>query len=124
MQMFAKMITDGSFHINYLRIEPIFSFETLNTLYLKLLIFVIYTGVCLINVVTSENVVENNNTIVKLPYGLLRGQDMGNYLSFESMPYAKQPIGELRFEAPQPYQGKWTGIFDATKPPFILPPSM
>ncbi|KAH8297856.1 hypothetical protein KR054_011854 [Drosophila jambulina] len=55
--------------------------------------------------------------IVEIPNGKLRGRDNGTYYSFESVPYAEPPVGELRFEAPRPYSRQWTDIFDATKPP-------
>ncbi|XP_055843583.1 esterase-5B-like isoform X2 [Episyrphus balteatus] len=57
-----------------------------------------------------------NDPIVQLPNGKIRGVNHGNYLSFESIPYAEPPIGKNRFEAPKPYSGKWLGIRDATKP--------
>jgi len=36
------------------------------------------------------------------------------YYSFQGIPYAKPPIGNLRFKPPQPF-GKWEGVRDATK---------
>ena len=36
------------------------------------------------------------------------------YASFLGVPYAKPPIGELRFEAPQTPE-PWSGVRDATK---------
>ncbi|XP_055843581.1 esterase-5B-like [Episyrphus balteatus] len=57
--------------------------------------------------------------IVQLPNGKIRGLNHGNYLSFESIPYAEPPIGENRFEAPKAYSVKWSDIRDATKPPVI-----
>uniref|UniRef100_A0A6P4F597 Carboxylic ester hydrolase n=1 Tax=Drosophila rhopaloa TaxID=1041015 RepID=A0A6P4F597_DRORH len=54
--------------------------------------------------------------IVEIPNGKLRGKDNGHYHSYESIPYAKPPTGDLRFEAPQPYSHQWTDVFDATKP--------
>jgi len=37
-----------------------------------------------------------------------------NYLAFRGIPYAKPPVGELRFAKPQPLD-KQDGVFDATK---------
>ena len=52
-----------------------------------------------------------------MPHGILKGKDKGFYYSYESIPYAKAPVGDLRFEAPQPYEDKWNVIFDATEAP-------
>ncbi|XP_022216826.2 esterase-5B [Drosophila obscura] len=57
--------------------------------------------------------------LVELPNGKLRGRDKGNYYSYESIPYAEPPTGELRFEAPQPYKQQWTDTFDATQEPAL-----
>ncbi|XP_017043488.1 esterase P-like [Drosophila ficusphila] len=57
--------------------------------------------------------------IVEIANGKLLGKDNGHYYSYESIPYAEPPIGELRFEAPQPYSNQWIDIFDATNPPAV-----
>ncbi|KAH8312756.1 hypothetical protein KR044_012670 [Drosophila immigrans] len=57
--------------------------------------------------------------IVELPNGQLRGRDQGLYYTYESVPYAEPPVGELRFEPPQPYKRQWTEVFDATRPSVI-----
>ncbi|CAB3259689.1 unnamed protein product [Arctia plantaginis] len=58
--------------------------------------------------------------IVETEQGKLRGQLTRNddngftYYAFKGVPYAKPPIGELRFSVPQP-PNSWEGIRDATK---------
>nr|CAI5867881.1 unnamed protein product [Callosobruchus analis] len=36
------------------------------------------------------------------------------YAAFEGIPYAKPPIGDLRFEEPQPAE-PWPGVWNATR---------
>ncbi|XP_017096398.2 esterase-5B-like [Drosophila bipectinata] len=57
--------------------------------------------------------------LVELQNGQLRGRDNGNYYSYESIPYAEPPTGDLRFEAPEPYSRQWNETFDATHPPVL-----
>ncbi|XP_016966768.1 esterase-5B [Drosophila biarmipes] len=57
--------------------------------------------------------------VVELPPGKLRGRDNGFYYSYESIPYAESPTGELRFEAPEPYKQKWLDTFDASQKPVV-----
>ncbi|KAH1000888.1 hypothetical protein HUJ04_013161 [Dendroctonus ponderosae] len=60
------------------------------------------------------------NAIVRVSEGELRGKvcanctGNGSYFSFQGIPYARPPLGKLRFKAPQP-PDKWTGIRDATQ---------
>ncbi|XP_068999898.1 thyroglobulin [Embiotoca jacksoni] len=42
------------------------------------------------------------------------GSDRRTVIQFLGVPYARPPIGSLRFEAAQPFD--WTGTWDATKP--------
>ncbi|CAG9577091.1 unnamed protein product [Danaus chrysippus] len=58
--------------------------------------------------------------LVKVSEGILEGKLRKTYYgkqyySFEGIPYAKPPIGDLRFKAPVPPES-WTGIRDAKKP--------
>jgi para-nitrobenzyl esterase len=53
------------------------------------------------------------DVIVKTPDGAIRGLTTATQDQFFGVPYAKQPIGDLRWKPPQPY-GKWTGVLDAT----------
>ncbi|KAI4468814.1 carboxylesterase [Holotrichia oblita] len=57
--------------------------------------------------------------IVEIQQGKLRGRVDSDYrgvtfYSFQGIPYAKPPLGKLRFKAPQPPEA-WSGIRDATK---------
>nr|XP_026483497.1 esterase FE4-like [Vanessa tameamea] len=57
---------------------------------------------------------------VKVPQGVLKGKVCSTYngkkfYSFEGIPYAKPPVGDLRFKDPLEHDG-WSGIWDATKP--------
>ncbi len=47
--------------------------------------------------------------------GALRGASVGSAIAFMGIPYARPPVGELRWEAPQPAV-PWTGVRDATRP--------
>jgi carboxylesterase type B len=56
---------------------------------------------------------------VTIEQGKLRGSTGTNlrgetFLKFQGIPYAKPPLGELRFKSPQPPK-KWSGVFDASK---------
>ena len=48
----------------------------------------------------------------KTKYGLVRGHSMEGYTVFKGIPYAKPPLGEGRFAAPQE-PDSWEGIYEA-----------
>ncbi|XP_045487346.1 esterase FE4-like [Pieris rapae] len=57
---------------------------------------------------------------VTVPQGKMRGKVCSTpcgkqYYSFEGIPYAKPPLGPLRFRDPQKIDN-WSGVLDATKP--------
>ena len=69
--------------------------------------------------------VEMNKTIeISIKNGLIRGREEGGSIAFKGIPFAKPPIGELRFKAPVPC-GTWEGILDCTEygpRPIQVPP--
>ncbi|RVE54110.1 hypothetical protein evm_001233 [Chilo suppressalis] len=59
-----------------------------------------------------------SDTIVEIEQGKLKGKlcetpDKYKFFTFKSIPYAKPPLGDLRFSAPVPPES-WEGIRDAT----------
>ncbi|XP_016997184.2 esterase P [Drosophila takahashii] len=72
---------------------------------------------CLILLLIAFSGTGADPLVVEIPNGKLRGRDNGHYISYESIPYAEPPVGELRFEAPKPYSHQWVEIFNATQPP-------
>ena len=52
--------------------------------------------------------------IVRTKYGKLRGVEENGMIAFKGIPFAKAPIGNLRFKPPVPVE-PWEGIFDAAK---------
>ncbi|MEU7802270.1 carboxylesterase family protein [Micromonospora arborensis] len=53
--------------------------------------------------------------VVRTDQGAVRGTISANHLSFQGIPYARPPLGELRWAPPQPGP-VWTGVRDATRP--------
>ncbi|XP_056451007.1 cocaine esterase-like [Gadus chalcogrammus] len=65
---------------------------------------------------------ETQGPVVKATLGALRGRYVGvkgqeaDVQAFMGVPFAKPPVGPLRFSAPQPADG-WEGVREATKEP-------
>ncbi|MFF0468801.1 carboxylesterase/lipase family protein [Micromonospora zamorensis] len=53
--------------------------------------------------------------VVRTDQGALRGNVAADHLSFQGIPYARAPLGPLRWAPPQPGP-TWTGVRDATRP--------
>lgn len=47
-------------------------------------------------------------------YGIIEGVDCGTYTVFKGIPYAKQPVGDLRWRAPQEPE-PWEGVYHADR---------
>jgi para-nitrobenzyl esterase len=54
-----------------------------------------------------------SRTLVECVYGKLEGKEMDGIFSWKGIPYAKPPVGSLRFQAPQ-RPNCWEDIRDAT----------
>lgn len=68
--------------------------------------------------------------IVQTEYGKVKGDKRTSALgevhcNFQSIPYMKAPLGNLRFKAPVPPEN-WTDVLDATKdcPSYVLSENM
>lgn len=58
----------------------------------------------------------NHNTVVHTRYGSLRGSvDEGRTLVWKGVPYARPPVGNLRWKAPQD-PDSWQGVREAIQP--------
>ncbi|XP_057336401.1 uncharacterized protein LOC130674963 [Microplitis mediator] len=77
----------------------------------------------IVKIVQSGHVPVNsliNNPVVQVEHGRLQGIRVSNidkknyYYAFRGIPYAKPPLGELRFKDSEPAE-PWSGLKDATK---------
>ncbi|XP_050539459.1 juvenile hormone esterase-like isoform X2 [Daktulosphaira vitifoliae] len=71
-------------------------------------------GFIFVNFASSELTVKTSKGVLKGE--VLISRNGREFDSFMSIPYAKPPVGELRFKAPVPVD-PWSGVLDATKEP-------
>ncbi|MBN1605105.1 MAG: carboxylesterase family protein [Polyangiaceae bacterium] len=62
---------------------------------------------------TAQACSKDRAPVVKIDAGKLKGMIVGETAEFLGIPYARPPVGELRFAPPQPVD-RWKGIRDAT----------
>ena len=53
--------------------------------------------------------------VVQTGGGALRGANVGSAIAFRGIPYARPPLGELRWQPPQP-SPHWQGVREAIHP--------
>ncbi|MFD8495682.1 carboxylesterase/lipase family protein [Amycolatopsis sp. NPDC059657] len=63
----------------------------------------------------TDTAAATGRDIVRTEAGAVRGTVTDGHRTFEGIPFAAPPVGELRWKAPQPAR-PWTGVRDATKP--------
>ncbi len=52
--------------------------------------------------------------MIETKYGKIEGVDQGEYVEYRGVPFAKPPVGELRWKAPQPPE-PFEGVYRATE---------
>ena len=57
---------------------------------------------------------DGKTPVVETSYGTLQGASDGRVHAFRGIPFAKPPLGALRFRAPERAE-RWTGVRDATR---------
>jgi para-nitrobenzyl esterase len=70
----------------------------------------------LLSPAAAQHNTADNRPVVRLANGRLRGIQEGNIAVFRGIPYARPPIGDLRWREPQAPTA-WSGVRDASLPP-------
>lgn len=71
-------------------------------------------------VAASATSVNSSTPIITLEYGTVHGGSCptSDVNTYQGIPFAQPPVGELRFMPPEPFKGKYHGgRLDATRPP-------
>ncbi len=74
----------------------------------------------LMGVISPAAATPSDDAVVHTPDGTVRGTVAADHRSFQGIPYAAPPVGELRWQAPQPAT-PWSGVRDATTAPQPCP---
>lgn len=72
-------------------------------------------GAAVLSLLAAPGCPAADDAIVETDTGRVRGVLTDEIRSFQGIPYAAPPVGELRWRAPQPASA-WSGTLDATKP--------
>ncbi|XP_050094035.1 uncharacterized protein LOC126576773 [Anopheles aquasalis] len=75
--------------------------------------FIVLIVFCFATVVLADD--DADTAIVRIKNGPIIGKRRTNYLAFEGIPYAKPPIGKLRFAEPQLNDEQWSEPRNATR---------
>jgi para-nitrobenzyl esterase len=86
----------------------------LRRLYLLIVIAAIFSSVSSVQPVFGVELYERD-LVQQTAYGAVQGVKEENALVWRGLPYAKAPVGELRWKAPQRPE-PWSGVRDASKP--------
>ena len=65
--------------------------------------------------VPTASTVSSSEPVVQIASGLLRGAQIESSIAFRGVPYARPPVGELRWQPPQPPL-PWQGVREALQP--------
>src|ERR1700730_4249737 len=63
----------------------------------------------------TASTASSSEPVVQIGTGTLRGTNAGSALAFRGIPYARPPVGELRWQPPQPPL-PWQGVREALQP--------
>jgi para-nitrobenzyl esterase len=63
----------------------------------------------------SASTASTGEPLVQIDSGMLRGTNAGSAIAFRGIPYARPPVGELRWQPPQAAT-PWQGVRDAIQP--------
>ena len=86
------------------------SFESYNIQFSSQIMHVFDPFFSLFFLVFCSSVVDS--TVISTSFGQLDGDEIGEFHLFKKVPFAKPPLGELRFQRPEP-ANSWTGIRNA-----------